>query len=146
MHGPPKFVAGSPHFWTENGELLPEAVISANCEFSAKFGRENDCRVDAENGLASVRFCFDLISGCRTDHDSINRQKIMLRGGLPALTHCFLTECLAHHAFGCCSDNQSAKLFCDSDGLGCFPIFNEGLNDVVIPFDCDVGYFVELAP
>jgi hypothetical protein len=38
----------SPHFATENGELLPGAMISANCEFSAKFGRENDCRVDAD--------------------------------------------------------------------------------------------------
>jgi len=40
IHGPPKFGGWSPHFSTENGELLPGAVISANCEFSANLGKK----------------------------------------------------------------------------------------------------------
>jgi hypothetical protein len=48
MRGPTKFGAGSPHLSTQNGELLPGAMISANCGFSAKIGHENDCRVDVD--------------------------------------------------------------------------------------------------
>jgi hypothetical protein len=51
IHGRPKFGAWSPHFPIENGYLFSRARSSKSCEFSAKFGEENDCIRAAENDV-----------------------------------------------------------------------------------------------
>ena len=58
---------------------------------------------------------------------------------LAALANRTLTERLSHHTPRCCSNNRGAELFCDSDGEGSFPIFNEDLKEVVIALDCYFG-------
>ena len=54
-----------------------------------------------------------------------------------------MAEDVFHHAFGCCSDNWTAKLLRDSDSHGCLLIFNEDLKDVMITLDCYFGDLFE---